>query len=96
MNMTGFIVLVVLVLTTLTGTVYLVRSRNRCAHMTEAEFEKAAQRRSTLGLALLELQRITSAGDRVEYLLQRDKHVQAERTDACDQPPATDSNSPRM
>lgn len=93
MNMTGFLVLVVLMLITLTGTVHLMRSRNRCAHMTEAEFEKAAQRRSALGLALLEFQRITSAGDRVEYLLQRDKHVQAERTDAGDQPPDIPANS---
>jgi uncharacterized membrane protein len=94
--MAGLIVLVVLVLIALAGTVHLVRSRNRDAYMTEAEFEKAAQRKSALGLALLELQRITSAGDRVEYLLQRDKHVPAERTDAGELPPDTHVDAPRM
>jgi len=62
-------------------------SQDRYSKMTEEEFEAEAQRASLLGAGVVELQKHLDPLHKVEYLQQRDKHVEAEREDSGDRPP---------
>lgn len=73
--------------------VRLVSAKDRYAEMTEEEFEAEAKKSSWIGMGLQDLQRIIE-GRKVEYMLQRDKHVEEESADSSDKPtPATDEKS---
>ncbi len=59
---------------------------DRYAKMTEAEFEAEAKRSSPLGAGVLGLHKLLQP-KRVEYLLQRDKHLEADSAESGDRPP---------
>jgi hypothetical protein len=62
-----------------------VTAKDRYAEMTEEEFEAEAKKVSAMGAGLQEFQRIVE-GRRVEYMLQQDKHVEADEADSGDKP----------
>jgi hypothetical protein len=66
---------------------------DRYAKMTEEEFEAEAKRSSPLGAALQELQRITE-GRKVEYMLEQDKHVEADSAESGDKPATGSQDKP--
>ena len=61
--------------------------KDRYAEMSEAEFEAEAKRVSTLGAAMLGLQKILEP-KKVEYMMQRDKRVEGHQSVSGD-PPST-------
>lgn len=75
----------------LVGTAYLiiklVAGEDRYSKMTEREFEDEAKRVSMTAVGLLEVQKHLDPSHRVEYMLQQDKHVEAEDADSGDKPP---------
>jgi hypothetical protein len=86
--MTSLILLGVAVAVVAAIIVHLRQSRNRYTRMTEEEFEAEAKRASTLGAAMLTTHQILTPHHRVEYLLQEDKHAEAEQSDSGDGPEA--------
>lgn len=58
----------------------------RYSEMTEEEFQKEADRVTMRGVGVAEFQRIVDPSHKVEYLQQRDKHVEAEEEDSGDRP----------
>lgn len=62
-----------------------VIAKDRYAEMTEEEFEAEAKKASAVGAGLQQFQRIVE-GRRVEYMLQQDKHVEADEADSGDKP----------
>lgn len=61
-------------------------STDRYSTMTEAEFEAEARRGSALGSAVVGLQNILEPQRKVEYLQQRDKHVEADSSESGPKP----------
>ena len=60
---------------------------DRYKEMTEEEFEAEARRVSMTGVAMTELQKHIDPQHKVEYLAQRDKHVEADSSESGDRPP---------
>ena len=76
---------ILLILAVVWVLVRAVTAKDRYAEMTEAEFEAEAKKVSAVGAGLAEFQRIVE-GRKVEYMLQQDKHIEAEETDSGDKP----------
>ena len=57
------------------------------ANMTEEEFEAEAKRVSMRGVAMTEFQKHIDPQHKVEYLAQRDKHVEADSSESGGRPP---------
>jgi len=60
---------------------------DRYARMSEEEFEAEAKRTSMTAAGMLAVQSIVDPNHRAEYLLQQDKHVEAEGEELGDRPP---------
>ena len=86
-KMLAYLIGGVVILAVVGGIFHLVTGGGRYAKMTEREFEEEAQRGSALGAAMLEIQKIVDPRNKVEYLQQRDKHVQADGTESGDASP---------
>lgn len=63
---------------------------DRHSKMTEEEFEAEARRSPAIGSALMEIQKIPEPSRRVEYMLQRDKKVEADGAESGDGPSTDD------
>jgi len=61
-------------------------SGDRYANMTEEEFEAEAKRSSTLGIAVAGLQKIVDPSHEVQLMQEQQQRVEAERSEAGDQP----------
>jgi len=61
---------------------------DRYKEMSEEEFEAEAKRVSMTGVAMTELQKHIDPQHKVEYLAQRDKHVEADSSESGDKLPA--------
>lgn len=86
------LILLVIVIALIIGVFAAVTGKSRYSDMSEEEFNKEAQRATMRGAGVAEFQRIVDPSHKVEYLQQRDKHVEAEKTDSGDRPPG-DSRS---
>jgi hypothetical protein len=82
----GYVLGAVVLLLVVGGILHLVSGGDRYARMTEAEFEEEAKRGSALGSAMLEVQKVVDPRNKVEYLQQRDKHVEADGAESADKP----------
>ena len=60
---------------------------DRYARMSEEEFEAEAKRASLTAAGMLAVQSIVDPSHKAEYLLQQDKHVEAEGAESGDRPP---------
>ena len=80
-----FIAVVALIIALAVGVARGSRS-SRFAEMTEEEYNREAERVTMRGAGVAEFQRIVDPSHKVEYLQQRDKHVQAEEVDSGDRP----------
>ena len=74
------------------GLIAIATRKDRYVEMTEEEFQKEAERSTMLGASVLGLHKVLQP-KRVEYILQRDKHAEAEETESGDRPPQ-DSKTP--
>ncbi len=81
-----YVVLIAILVALLVGVVMAASTRDRYTNMTEKEFEAEAERSSVLGAATLGLHKLLQP-KRVEYIVQKDKHVEAEHADSGDRPP---------
>lgn len=68
------------------GVIVAATSKGRYQEMSEEEFRAEAERSSLLGSAVLGLHKFLQP-KRVEYVLKRDKHPEAEETESGDRPP---------
>jgi hypothetical protein len=75
----------VILLLLLAGILRAIGERDRCARMTEMEFEREAQRASLAAAAIAGLHKVLEPG-RVEYVMQRDKRPQGETRESGQQP----------
>ncbi len=89
-----FIVLIVICVALVIGVIVAAGSRDRYAEMTEEEFQSEAERASLLGAGVLGLQEFLQP-KRVEYIMQRDKHVEADSTESGDRPPEEPPPAPK-
>jgi len=85
--MTYIILLIILVALLLT-IIRVAAGDDRYKEMSEEEFEAEAKRVSMTGVAMTELQKHIDPSHKVEYLAQRDKHVEADSSESGDKPPA--------
>jgi len=69
----------------LVGAVLAARTKDGHTDMAEKEFEAEAQRSSLPGAAMLSFQRILQP-ERVEYIFQKGKHIEANETESGDRP----------
>lgn len=83
-----YVILLIVLVVLLVAIIRVVAGSDRHAKMTEEEFEAEAKRVSMQGVALAEFQKHVDPIHKVEYLLQRDKHVEAESSESGDRPPA--------
>lgn len=81
-----YIVLIAIFVALLVGVAVAASTKNRYTQMTEEEFQAEAERSSLLGAAMLGLHQHLQQ-KRVEYVIQKDKHVEADRTASGDRPP---------
>ena len=84
--MAYFILLIILV-ALLIAIIRVAGGDDPHANMTEEEFEAEARRVSMTGVAMTELQKHIDPQHKVEYLAQRDKHVEADSSESGDRPP---------
>ena len=84
--MTYFILLIILV-ALLLAIIRVAAGNDRYKEMSEEEFEAEARRVSMTGVAMTELQKHIDPQHKVEYLAQRDKHVEADSSESGDRPP---------
>ncbi len=68
------------------GVMAAATSKGRYQEMSEEEFQAEAERASLLGSAVLGVHKFLQP-KRVEYILKRDKHPEAEETESGDRPP---------
>jgi hypothetical protein len=61
-------------------------SGSRYANMTEKEFEAEAQRKSSMGNAMAELQKIVDPSHRVEYVQEEEERMEADGSESGDKP----------
>lgn len=80
------IAIAVLVIALLIGVILSVGRKGRYSEMTEEEFNEEARRVSMRGVGVAEFQKFVDPSHKVEYLQQRDKHVEAEEEDSGDRP----------
>ena len=62
-------------------------SSDRYAKMTEKEFEEEARRTSSLGAAMVGVQKIFDPSHNVEYVQEQKHRAEAESEDSGDRPP---------
>ncbi len=84
-----YIILLIILVALLIAIIRVAAGDDRHATMTEEEFEAEAKRASMAGVAMTELQKHIDPQHKVEYLAQRDKHVEADSSDYGDRPPAS-------
>ena len=70
-------------------------AEDRYTQMSEEEFEAEAKKTSMTAAGMLAVQSIVDPSHKAEYLLQQDKHVEAELAESGGQPPErpTDTES---
>ena len=78
------VVILVILLALVIGLIRSMTRKGRYTGMSEEEFEKEAERVTLRGAGVAEYQRIVDPSHKVEYLQQRDKHVEAEESDSGD------------
>ena len=88
----GLLVVLVVLLALI---IHVATGEDRYAKMTEEEFEAEARRVSLMGVAATELQRHIDPQHKVEYIAQRDKHVEADSAESDDRPPGPPSDKKR-
>jgi hypothetical protein len=84
--MVAIVILVILVVV-VALIIGVTSGKDRYAEMSEEEFEAEAKRVSTLGAAIMGLQKVIEP-KKVEYMMQRDKRVEGDQTVSGD-PPST-------
>ena len=82
-----YIILLVVLVALLVAIIRVAAGDDRHAKMTEEEFEAEAKRVSMTGVAMTEFQKHIDPIHKVEYLSQRDKHVETDSSDSGDKPP---------
>ena len=82
-----YIILLIILVALLIAILRVVARDDRHATMTEEEFEAEAKRVSMTGSVITELQKHIDPQHKVEYLAQRDKHLEADSSDSGDRPP---------
>ena len=89
-----YVILFAVFVALLVGLARAASTRDRYADMTEEEFQADADRSSLLGAAMLGLQKNLQQ-KRVEYILQRDKHLETDATTPGDRPPEGPPEAPK-
>ena len=82
-----YIILLAILVALLLAVIRVAAGDDRYKEMTEEEFEAEAKRVSLRGVAMTELQKHIDPQLKVEYLVQRDKHVEADSSESGDRPP---------
>lgn len=88
------LILIGICMALLVGAVLAASTKDSHTDMTEKEFEAEAQRSSLPGSAMLRLKK-TLQPERVEYILQKGKHIKAKETGSGERPPECHSKSPQ-
>jgi len=83
-----YIILRIILLALLIAIIRVAAGEDRYREMTGEEFEAEAKRVSMRAVTMTELQKHVDPRHKVEYLAQRDKHVEADPSDSGDRPPA--------
>jgi len=81
-----YIIMLGILVALLLAIIRVAAGDNPHANMTEEEFEAEARRVSMTGVAMTELQKHIAPQHKVEYLAQRDKHVEADSSESGDKP----------
>ncbi len=89
-----YLILIGICMALLVGAVLAASTKDGHTDMTEKEFEAEAQRSSLPGAAMLRLKK-TLQPERVEYILQKGKHIEAKETESGDRLLESHSKSPR-
>ena len=82
-----YIILLAVLVVLLLAVIRVAAGDDRYKEMSEEEFEAEARRVSMTGVAMTELQKHIDPQHKVEYLAQRDKHVEADSSESGDRPP---------
>jgi hypothetical protein len=82
-----YIILLAVLVVLLLAVIRVAAGDDRYKEMSEEEFEAEARRVSMTGVAMTELQKHIDPIHKVEYLLRRDRHAEADSSESGDRPP---------